>query len=144
MLKRALTFHVIIQLMMCSLQAQRTQENSRFLEDTLTRAICHLQEGQVGNAPSALNDMSRQPEDSTVELERRKHGIIPTRAPCALFFYSANKGLPLPLGRGVCETKSKNGRSRPRIPFISRLFCDQRGSETMVRDHDLGRGRTMG
>ena len=25
---------------------------------------------------------------------------------------SANKGLPLPLGRGVCKTESKNGRSR--------------------------------
>ena len=45
---------------------------------------------------------------------------------------SANKGLPLPLGRGVCQTKSKNGRSRPRKPFISRFFCAQRGSETMV------------
>ena len=33
---------------------------------------------------------------------------------------SANKGLPVPLGRGVCETKSKNGRSRPQNPFISR------------------------
>ena len=38
-----------------------------------------------------------------------------------------NKVLPLPLGRGVCETKSKNGRSRPRKPFISRVFCAQRG-----------------
>ena len=37
--------------------------------------------------------------------------------------FSANKGLPLPLGRGVCETKSKNGRSRPSKPFISRVFC---------------------
>ena len=59
-------------------------------------------------------------------------------------FYSANKGLPLPLGRGVCETKSKNGRSRPRKPFISRVFCAQRGVETMVSDHGLGRGQTMG
>ena len=57
---------------------------------------------------------------------------------------SANKGLPLPLGRGVCETKSKNGRSRPRKPFISRVFCAQRGAETMVSDHGLGRGQTMG
>ena len=39
-----------------------------------------------------------------------------------IFFYSANKGLPIPLGRGVCETKSKNGRPRPRKPFISRAF----------------------
>ena len=46
--------------------------------------------------------------------------------------FSAKKGLPLPLGRGVCETKSKNGRTRPRKPFISRVFCAQRGSETMV------------
>ena len=53
------------------------------------------------------------------------------------------KGLPLPLGRGVCETKSKNGRSTPRKPFISRVFCAQRGSETMVSDPGLGRGQTM-
>ena len=46
---------------------------------------------------------------------------------------SANKGLPLPLGRGVCETKSKNGRPRPRKPFIFRAFCPQRG----VWDHGL-------
>ena len=57
---------------------------------------------------------------------------------------SANKGLPLPLGRGVCETKSKNGHSRPRKPFVSRVFCAQRGVETMVSDHGLGRGQTMG
>ena len=31
---------------------------------------------------------------------------------------SANRGLPLPLGRGVCETKSKKGRARDRKPFI--------------------------
>ena len=41
--------------------------------------------------------------------------------------YSANKGPPLRLGRGVCETESKNGRSRPRKPFISRVFCARRG-----------------
>ena len=40
----------------------------------------------------------------------------------------ANKGLPLPLGRGVRETKSKNGRSRPRKPNISRGFlCSEGG-----------------
>ena len=57
---------------------------------------------------------------------------------------SANKGLSPPLGRRVCETKSKNGRSRPRKPFISRVFCAQRGVEAMVSDHGLGRGQTMG
>ena len=57
---------------------------------------------------------------------------------------SANKVLPLPLGRGACETKSKNGRSRPRKLFISRVFCAGRGIETMVSDHGLGRGQTMG
>ena len=52
--------------------------------------------------------------------------------------HSANKGLPLPFGRGVCETKSKNGRSRPRKPFISRVLCAGGGlrpwSQTMVSD----------
>ena len=33
--------------------------------------------------------------------------------------FSANKGLSLPLGHRVCETKSKNGLSRPRKPYIS-------------------------
>ena len=63
--------------------------------------------------------------------------------------FSANTGLPLPLGRGVCETKSKNGRSRPRKPFISRVFCAQRGiprpwSQTMVSEgaRPWGRGRS--
>ena len=62
---------------------------------------------------------------------------------------SASKGLPLPLGRGVCETKSKNGRSRPRKPFVSRVFCAQRGiltpwSQTMVSEgaRPWGRGRS--
>ena len=58
--------------------------------------------------------------------------------------FSANKGLPPPLGRGVCETKSKNGRRRPRNPFISSVSCAQRGFESMVSDHGLGRGQTMG
>ena len=40
----------------------------------------------------------------------------------------------LRFGRGVCETKSKNGRTRPRKPFISRVFC---GSEK-DRDHGVG------
>ena len=57
---------------------------------------------------------------------------------------SAKKGLPLPLGCGVFETKSTNGRYRPRKPFISRVFCAQRGIETMVSDHGLGRGQAMG
>ena len=57
---------------------------------------------------------------------------------------SANKGLPLPLGRGVCETKSKNGALQTQKTFISRVFCAQRGVETMVSDHGLGRGQTMG
>ena len=54
---------------------------------------------------------------------------------------SANKGLPPPLGRGVCETKFKNGRSRPRKPFISSVFCAQRGLRPWSRqgpDHGVG------
>ena len=50
----------------------------------------------------------------------------------------------LPLGRGVCETKSKNGRSRHRKPFIARVFCAPRGIETMVPEgaRPWGRGRS--
>ena len=58
------------------------------------------------------------------------------------FSNQKKNGLPLPLGRGVCETKSKNGRSRPRKPFIFRKPCAQRGIETMVREgaRPCGRG----
>ena len=57
---------------------------------------------------------------------------------------SAKKGLHLPLGRGVFETKSKNGRSRLRKPFISRVFCAKRGVETMVSDMVLEGARPWG
>ena len=57
---------------------------------------------------------------------------------------SADRGLPLPFGRGVRETKSKNGRSRPGKPFVSRVFCAQRGIQTMVSEgaRPWGRGRS--
>ena len=47
-------------------------------------------------------------------------------------------------GRGVCETESKKGCSRHRKSFIHRVDSALRGIETMVSDHGLGRGRTMG
>ena len=56
---------------------------------------------------------------------------------------SANRGLPLPLGRRACETKSKKGRARDRKPFMHRVYSTQRGIETMVSDHGLGKGQTM-
>ena len=62
---------------------------------------------------------------------------------------SAKRGLPLPLGRGVCETKSKNGRSRRRKPFYFWGFSVLRGgfrpwSQTMVSEgaRPWGRGRS--
>ena len=48
--------------------------------------------------------------------------------------FLSNRGLPLPLGRGVCETKSKNERARDRKPFIHRVYSAQRGFGTMVSD----------
>ena len=71
---------------------------------------------------------------------------------------SETAALSLPLGRGVCETKFKKGRARDRKPFIHRVcsaqrgiepfihrVCSaQRGIETMVSDHGLGKGQTMG
>ena len=52
--------------------------------------------------------------------------------------YSANMGLPLPLGCGVCETKSKKGRSRHRKPFSRRVTVLRGGlrpwSQTMVSE----------
>ena len=40
---------------------------------------------------------------------------------------SQQTGLPLPLGRGVCETKSKKVRSRRRKYFMHRVYSAQRG-----------------
>ena len=57
---------------------------------------------------------------------------------------SASKGsTPTPWARER-KTKSKNGRSRSRKPFISRVFCAQRGIETMVSEwaRPWGRGES--
>ena len=50
---------------------------------------------------------------------------------------------PLPLGRGVCKTKSKQGRARDRKPFMHRVYSAQRRIETMVSEgaRPWGRGR---
>ena len=49
---------------------------------------------------------------------------------------SANKGLPLPLGRGVCETKSKKGAPDPENPLFLGFSVLRGGlrpwSQTMV------------
>ena len=59
-------------------------------------------------------------------------------------YVSANRGLPPPLGRGVCKTKSKNGSARGRKPFIHRVYSAQRGIGTMVSEgaRPWGRGRS--
>ena len=58
-----------------------------------------------------------------------------------VFFWGGGEGPVYFYGRkDFSETKSKNGRSRPRKPFISMVFFAQRGIETMVSDHGLGRG----
>ena len=84
------------------------------------------------------NHMSAVVNSCEMGWERRKRQIFPviiiiypplqktlTQKPSRgiIFGIQKKKGLPLPLGCGVCETKSKNGRSRPRKPFISRVFC---------------------
>ena len=52
--------------------------------------------------------------------------------------------VPYPLGAVVRETKSKKGHSRNRISFMHRVCSAQRGIETMVSDHGLGRARPWG
>ena len=67
---------------------------------------------------------------------------------CAIPHKSANRGpvrgLPLPLGRGVCETKSKKGRSKHRKSFLHGVYSVQREIETMVADHGLNLGPDHG
>ena len=46
---------------------------------------------------------------------------------------SANRGLPPPLGRGVCETKSKNGHSRPESPLFLGISVLRVGNENSAR-----------
>ena len=50
---------------------------------------------------------------------------------------------PTPWAR-LCESKSRNGHARDRKPFMHRVFSAQRGIETVVSDHGLRRGQTMG
>ena len=61
---------------------------------------------------------------------------------------SANSGLPLPLGRGDCDTRSKKGRSRHRNPSCIGFAVLGGGlrpwSQTMVSEwaRPWGRGRS--
>ena len=53
---------------------------------------------------------------------------------------------PYPLGAGSARPNPKKGRAgaRDRKPFIHRVYSAQRGIGTMVSDHGLWRGQTMG
>ena len=56
-----------------------------------------------------------KPVETTLQIKCSGGTIsVMTTKTITKIFVSANKGLAIPLGRGVCETKSKNGRSRPR------------------------------
>ena len=58
--------------------------------------------------------------------------------------WAANSSLPLPLGRGVCETKSKIGCSKHRKSLMHRVYSARRGIETMVSEgaRPWSRGRS--
>ena len=57
--------------------------------------------------------------------------------------FSKQGSTPTPWAQGLRD-QYNNGRSRPRKPFISRVFCAQRPSETMVSEgaRPWGRGRS--
>ena len=54
--------------------------------------------------------------------------------------FSKTGSTPTPWSRGLRD-QIQNGRPKTRNPFISRVFCAQRGSETMISegpDHEVG------
>ena len=56
-----------------------------------------------------------------------------------------NRVYPYPLGAGSVRPNPKMGAPDPENPLFLRVFCAQRGTETMVSDHGLGgKGQTMG
>ena len=83
------------------------------------------------------------PPLSTPEIPLKKFMWVPFL--CFFFFFeemghihfSANRGLPPSLGRGVCETKSKK-KGAPDTEILHARVCSARsGIETMVSDHGL-------
>ena len=48
---------------------------------------------------------------------------------------------PYPLGAGSARPNPKDGAPDTENPFVHRIYCAQRGMETMVSDHGLGRGQ---
>ena len=56
---------------------------------------------------------------------------------------SANRVYPYPLGARLARPNPKKG-APDRKSFIHSVYSGQRGIETMVSDHGLGRGQTMG
>ena len=79
-----------------------------------------------------------------VPPERKpERGHVPPKPPFTKAPFSANRGLPQPLRRGVCETKSKKGARDRKKNFMHRVYSAQRGIETMVwcwtgPDHGVG------
>ena len=59
-------------------------------------------------------------------------------------FFWQTRVYPYPLGAGSARPNPKMSAPDPENPFIFRVFPAQRGIETMVSDHGLGRGQTMG
>ena len=57
---------------------------------------------------------------------------------------SGNRDLPLPLGCGVCETKSKKGAPDTENPSCIGFTVLRVGLRPWVSDHALERGQTMG
>ena len=61
----------------------------------------------------------------------------------SLWIVQQNRVYPYPLGAGSARPNPKIGAPDPENPLF-RVFCSQRGIETMVSGHGLGRGQTMG
>ena len=102
-----------------------------------------LRGGIKTNSPTSFCGVRRDKKSRNLCGDLETHQIVRNQWRGKSCKVSKQGSTPTPWSR-VCETKSNNGRPKPRKPFISRVFCAQIGIETMVSDHGLGRGQTMG
>ena len=130
------------------------------LRDEPHRVSSQGQTGQIAIFAAELN-RKRQLSQGQVpicpthgsRLSQARFPFVPNTVPPKMLMFigfscptlvSKQGSTPTPWARGLRDQIQKWALQTQKTLYISRVFCAQRGIETMVSDHGLGRGQTMG
>ena len=123
--------------------------DSRF-ESQIAIAVKSCDLERFAHGPFCVLQICKFANSASVNaVSKTCHGVGIFRAPnqtyeilgfSRIVYFQQTRVYPYPLGAGSAKPNPKMGAPRPRKHFISRVFCAQRGTETMVSDHGHGVG----